>query len=588
MDLKDKFPKTYYSIRRAFSSIQSLKDESEFLLPNTLFELVELLKSESIRKYSLVVGTIAKGVADIASSGNIKNKNALTKAGAITALLYVISEPIGKTNKFVANNITKALKKLSVSQETIHDEMNNVLEMKRKEKTQKREEKNDKNREDIIEEKMRAATQKFEAANAEAKAIADKAHKLMIEDLELKTKEYEVRKASETNMLINNASGNDSDTVKKYEVETVLSSSLTSYKSSSDFKLPTSIMRGGQMAVNVSYLFGYYNKTSWDLREKSGYKEWVVNNIASHLSNGLLLYTKLCYPHFNLDYKIFDCSFTLRWNVPKEENGSRLAKEAVDKSAFLFSKAKLLDEKKKATEKEKEMLEKEMLEHEENCLCSQNEPLIPLPLVMSTEPFNLLAEISKKEVHSEFIEWVEIHSSLHEKLKTAMSSKHADERLSERFKEDKKINSCLSSRKDRVLARCERLSLQYNGLCVNFSRYGCCVISVDRDAKSHEKGVPININNENYPINKALEIAYRKEMLTLEETRKMQTAYANGFCKCQKKRSLHLITPIFTFIFNEQGTRIITCYKIAKGNAIAKESIGCVYGMEEEIEGRLV
>ena len=70
-------------------------------------------------------------------------------------------------------------------------------------------------------------------------------------------------------------------------------------------------------------------ETDWELRIKAGSEFWKVTNINSCLSKALLVKASNDNPHLNLDYKIYENFFTLRWNATPEEDGANLSMMAV-------------------------------------------------------------------------------------------------------------------------------------------------------------------------------------------------------------------------------------------------------------------
>ncbi len=56
---------------------------------------------------------------------------------------------------------------------------------------------------------------------------------------------------------------------------------------------------------------------------------WKVTNINFCLSEALLVKASNDNPHLNLDYKIYEFFFTLRWSASPEEDGANLSMMAV-------------------------------------------------------------------------------------------------------------------------------------------------------------------------------------------------------------------------------------------------------------------
>jgi hypothetical protein len=220
--------------------------------------------------------------------------------------------------------------------------------------------------------------------------------------------------------------------------------------------------------------------------------------------------------------------------------------------------------------------------------CYLKFPLIPLPLVMSSSPFITFAQFARGQVIHEFIEWVKLHSSLQVKLMSAKLTKHAEDRMKERFPSVsmKKVIHSLHSHTDRALARCTRLCIVYGGIQVSFSKFGCCVMNVMYNVKYVQNCVPVvETDNVNIlDVNAALICAKNEELLTDSQTEKLRSALSDGRCKLMKQNTLQLITPLFAFIFDELGEAMISVFPLDKGYSLVNEAIGPIFGSYNPVE----
>jgi hypothetical protein len=384
------------------------------------------------------------------------------------------------------------------------------------------------------------------------------------------------------------AVGADAQTSSTVDIDQFIKSSKLTALSLNSAIVPTDDVELIATHINL------FRMATWLLREKSAKKFWKVGEIDPRLSIILLKCTEDNNPHLQLKYDIHESSFTLRWAEPLEGNGSLQAKIAVENAVIIlkYACAEIMEikrlqeeervkkqaeklqmqlenakiqaaEKAKEDEREaKEKIEADALSkkiaslkssHLNNCQgkCSNNTLRLPEIHSPKTLRDKIFQKFVLEQVHREFLEWIEINSSLIDKLTTVkVSSKLLQQNPSVKDY----VRRHLKEESDRVLARCERLCIFYEGIQVYFSRFGCCVIHV-----AYDKELPNDfsiVNSGQFLVDDALRNAYKAGDLSREESQKLQAALSKGHCKLMKLSTLQLVTLDFTSIFDNLGEKL--------------------------------